>query len=334
MLVAGWGFLGAAVGNRMRDEGLDVLALTRSETARTHAARLEGIKVLIGDASDPAVIADAMAGVDHVLCAVGGLLPVAAAAQPLEDAKAALSPLLTILEQLRTEPSAWFTYISSGGTVYGNPTRVPACEADPTRPISAYGVSRRAGELYAEMYSRTYGFPVQILRVSNVYGPGQSPDRSQGAVAVFLHRLAAGLPLAIVGDGSALRDYVYVSDVADVVTRIVADQLDVGTVNLGSGCGTTVLSLARELSEIIGVEPVLEFLPARSHDVLAITLDIARLRSFIDYAPIDLHRGLQLTWHHVVAGQVLAADRATPPHPPVIQVDVEAHGLEQSGAAP
>lgn len=206
-------------------------------------------------------------------------------------------------------------------------------EADPTSSISAYGVSRRAGELYAEMYSRVYGFPVQILRVSNVYGPGQSPDRSQGAVAVFLHRLASGLPLEIAGDGSALRDYVYVSDVGDVVSRIVADRLDVGTINVGSGRGTTVLSLARELGEIIGVEPVLEFLPARSHDVHAITLDIARLRSFIDFAPIDLHAGLQLTWQHAVAGQ-LAAGRAAPAHPPVVRVTVEAHGLDQSEAAP
>ena len=332
VLVVGWGFLGAALGNRIRDEGLEVRVLTRSESTRTHAARLEGMSVMIGDAGDPGFLAESMEGVDHVLCAAGGLLPLAAAAQPLDDVHAALTPLLTILEHLRRRPCASLAFLSSGGTVYGNPTRVPASEGDPLQPISTYGVSRLAGELYAEMYARTCGVPVQIFRLANVYGPGQSSDRSQGAVAVFLHRVAAGLPLRIVGDGSAIRDYVHVADVAEAVTRIIAGDLPVGTVNVGSGCGHSVLSLARQVGEIIGTQPVLDFLPARRHDVDSIVLDIAKLRSFMDYRPIDLHQGLQLTWHHVMAGQ-LAVDRATPPYTPIVQVAADADGLEPTAAA-
>ena len=331
VLVVGWGFLGAALGNRMRDEGLEVRALTRTESTRTHAARLAGISVVIGDAGDPAILAESMEGVDHVLCAAGELLPVAAAEQPLADAQATLAPLLTILEHLRHHPRTSLAFLSSGGTVYGNPKRVPAREDDPAEPISSYGVSRLAGELYAAMYAHTYGFPVQIFRLSNVYGPGQSPDRSQGAVAVFIHRIAAGLPLQIVGDGSAMRDYVHVADVAEAVTRVVAEDLDVGTVNVGSGRGHTVLAVARQVGEIIGAQPLLDFLPARSHDVASIVLDVTKLTSFLDYAPIDLQQGLQLTWHHVMAGQ-LAADRVTT-YPPVVQVVAEADGLEPAAAA-
>ena len=331
VLVVGWGFLGAALGNRMRDEGLEVRVLTRTESTRTHAARLAGISVVIGDAGDPVILAESMEGVDHVLCAAGGLLPLAAAEQPLADAQAALAPLLTILEHLRHRPCASLAFLSSGGTVYGNPKRVPAREDDPVEPVSSYGVSRLAGELYAAMYAHTYGFPVQIFRLSNVYGPGQSPDRSQGAVAVFIHRIAAGLPLQIVGDGSAMRDYVHVADVAEAVTRVVAEDLDVGTVNVGSGRGHTVLAVARQVGEIIGARPILDFLPARSHDVASIVLDITKLTSFLDYAPIDLQQGLQLTWHHVMAGQ-LAADRVAT-YSPVVQVVAEADGLEPAAAA-
>ena len=312
VLVVGWGFLGAALGNRIRDEGMGVRVLTRSESARTHAARLEGMSVVIGDAQDPLLLAECMEGVDHVLCAAGGLLPLAAAEHPLDDVHAALTPLLTILEHLRRRPGASLALLSSGGTVYGNPERLPASEGDPLRPISSYGVSRLAGEMYAEMYARTCGLPVQIFRLANVYGPGQSPDRSQGAIAVFLHRVAAGLPLRIVGDGSAIRDYVHVADVAEAVTSVIAGELPVGTVNVGSGCGHSVLWLARHVGEVIGTQPAIDFLPARRHDVDSIVLDIAKLRSFIDYRPIDLHQGLQLTWHDVL-GRQLASDRVTPP---------------------
>lgn len=329
-LVVGWGFLGAAFGNRLRDEGMDVVALTRSESTRTHAARLEGITVVIGDSGDPMLLAQVMEGVDHVLCAAGGLLPSAAAELPFDDARATLSPLLTILEHLRRKPSASLTFLSSGGTVYGNPPRVPACESDPLRPISSYGVSRLAAELYVEMYARTYDFPVKILRLSNVYGPGQSPDRSQGAVAIFLHRVAAGLPLTIVGDGSAIRDYVHVSDVVEAATRIVAGALPVGIVNVGSGCGESVLGLARMVGEVIGVQPILNFIPPRRHDVKSIVLDIGKLASFIDYHPLGLRQGLQLTWHHMMGGQLAAARVA---HSPVVHLAEEAFGVGPADAA-
>jgi len=331
VLVVGWGFLGAAVGNRMRDQGMEVTALTRSESTRTHAARLEGIDVDIGDATDPGVLAHSMAGVDHVLCAAGGLLPAEAAEQPHTDARGTLSPLLTILETLRRAPTAGLTYLSSGGTVYGNPPRVPARETDPVQPLSAYGVSRLAGELYAQMYARTYGFPVHICRISNVYGPGQSPERSQGAVAVFLHRVALGLPLQIIGDGSAIRDYIHISDVADAVARIVAEGRDVGVVNIGSGRGSSVLGLARQVGTVIGTTPIIDFMPARSHDVSAIVLDITKLRSLIEYEPMGLHEGLRLTWHHLISSQ-LAADRLAP-YEPVVTLAGRPFAFEKDEAA-
>ena len=280
----------------MLDEGVAVVTLTRSESTRTHAARRLGVQVTIGDAGDAALLARLIPSIDHVLIATGGLLPPEAAELPLNDVKGTLSPLLTILEQLRCRPATGVTYLSSGGAVYGNPVRIPVREADPVRPISPYAVSRLAGELYMEMYARTYGLPTQIVRCANVYGPGQNPSLSQGAVAVFLHRIAAGLPLRIVGDGSAIRDYVHVWDVSHVLTRIILEQHDVGVLNLGSGRGHTVLEVAEAASAVIGRPAILQFSPARRHDVDAIVLDIAKLSSLIAYEPMGLREGLRRTW--------------------------------------
>jgi UDP-glucose 4-epimerase len=252
--------------------------------------------MVIGDAANSAVLEEALNGVDYVICAAGGLLPPEAQERPAADATATLLPLLSLLEALRKRATVGLTYLSSGGTVYGNPLGLTARETDPVAPISAYGVSRAAAEMYVQMYGRTHGFPVQIVRCANVYGPGQPAERSQGAVAVFLHRVAAGLPLRIVGDGSAVRDYVYVGDVADAIARLVLGQHDTGIVNVGAGRGHTVLEVVEHVSNVVGRPAILEFLPPRPHDVRAIVLDIAKLTALIDYAPLSLSAGLRRSW--------------------------------------
>lgn len=301
VLVVGWGFLGAAVGDQLWADGMAVIGLTRSASPRTREANERGIEIIMGDASDPSIVEGGMADVDHVVFAAGGLLPPMAARRPIDDAVGTLSPLICMLELLRERPSVGLTYLSSGGTVYGNPVRTPTSETDPTLPIGPYGVSRLAAEQYAQMYSRTFGFPLQLVRCANVYGPGQDPNRSQGAVAVFLHRVVAGLPLQIVGDGSAIRDYIHIYDVANAVSSLVASRHDVGVVNLGSGRGHRVLEVAELVSHVVGRPAILEFAPARSTDVAAIVLDVTKLSSVIPFAPMGLRKGLRQMWRSLAA---------------------------------
>jgi len=296
VLVVGWGFLGAATGTRLFDEGVDVVGLTRSDSPRTQAARVRGIEITIGDATDRDVVEELMEGVGDVVVAAGGLAPPAASVRPHGDLVARLSPLLSVLECLRRGAGVGITCLSSGGAVYGNPERLPVRESDPLRPVSPYGASCLAAEVYARMYGRTHGLRVGIIRCSNVYGPGQALDRNQGAVGVFLDRLSTGLPLRIFGDGSAVRDYVYIDDVAYGVSQVITRRLDVGTVNLGSGRGHPILELVDLASLIVGARPELEFLPARRHDVDSIILDVSKLRSLIDWEPLEIGDGMRRTW--------------------------------------
>jgi UDP-glucose 4-epimerase len=295
-LVIGWGFVGAAIGRRLASAGADVVSLTRSETAATASARAAGIRILVADAADLTVLADALSRVDHVVVAAGGLLPPSAAAEPLADATATLSPLIRTLEEMRRHVGLTVTYISSGGTVYGNPVRSPVRETDETRPVSPYGASHLAAEAYAGMYRRTYGIPVRIVRCANVYGPGQPSDRNQGVVAVFLERISSGAPIMVLGDGSMRRDYVFVDDVSRAIAQLVLHRIDVDVVNLGSGRGDSVTDVIECVSRVVGRPAVLEFQPARPYDVEAIVLDISKLQSLIPYVPTSLEDGLQKTW--------------------------------------
>ena len=295
VLIIGWGFLGAAIGQRLLTGGLSVTGLTRSPTWRTEVAHGDGARMLYGDARHAELLDNALRDADHVVFSVGGHTPPTAAAHPSEAAMAMLLPLLAVLEALRERPHVCLTYMSSGGAVYGNPIRLPVRETDATRPISPYGASHLAAEGYAQMSARRTGSMLQVVRCSNVYGPYQPHGGDQGAVAIFLHRVNLGQPIRIFGDGSALRDYVFVDDVADIVSRIIVDRVDTGTVNLGSGSGLTVLEVAHAVSAALGKDAIIDYQPERSFDVRAIVLDIGRLQSLLTYTPTDFADGLAAT---------------------------------------
>jgi UDP-glucose 4-epimerase len=295
VLIVGWGFLGASIGSTLLAEGANVTGLTRSRTWRTEAGNADGAHMVVADARAPGVIEDAMRDVDHVVFAAGGVTPPSAEANPLEAATEMLLPLLAVLEALRDRPHVSLTYISSGGAVYGDPVRLPVRESDATRPISPYGASHLAAEGYAQMYARRSGATLHVVRCANVYGPNQAHDKDQGAVAVFLDRISREMPIRIFGDGSALRDYVFVADVANAVARIVLEGLDVGVVNLGSGRGLTVLEIVRAISDAAGRPAHIDWAPERDFDVRGVILDVTRLRTFMHYEPTDFARGLALT---------------------------------------
>lgn len=296
VLVVGWGFIGAAAGVRLRTDSTTVTAFTRSETTRTRAARDAGIDVIIAGADSRAALENALTDVTHVLYTAGGLLPPSASADPMADAGATLAPLIHTLEAVAARPGITMTLVSSGGTVYGNPARLPVRETDPLLPISPYGASRLASETYAQTYARAFGTGVRIVRCANVYGPGQPADRSQGAVAVFLHRVSSGLPVEVVGDGSTVRDYVYIDDVATALADLIHRDIEFDTVNLGCGAGHSVAELLEKVATVVGRSPIIQYRPPRRHDVRAIVLDIRKLRSLIAYSPTTLDDGLRRTW--------------------------------------
>src|SRR5450755_2058683 len=128
VLVIGWGFIGAAIGHCLLAGGISVAGLTRSHTAGSKAGVAAGAHIVVGDASQPQLLEQTLRGIDHVVFSVGGLSPPATALEPGTAVVKTLLPLLCVLEALRQRPHIALTYLSSGGTVYGNPARLPVHE--------------------------------------------------------------------------------------------------------------------------------------------------------------------------------------------------------------
>ena len=288
----GAGFLGTHTVRRLHGDDIAVRVLTRSTVESEKQVRLGPAEIVVADASVQGVVGAALDGVDHVFYCAGGLMPAQSNLDPATDAALALPPLLRVLEELRTRRDVGFTFLSSGGTIYGNPQRIPVTEDDPTEPLTSYGIMKLTGEKYVLMFRKLYGIPARILRCSNAYGPFQPEDRGQGFVATALRRLFDGAPITLFGDGMNIRDYVYAPDVADVMLRLAQAHDGPAVLNVGSGRGTTLCELLRQLEVVAGREPVISREPDRGFDVREIVLDIARLQRTVPFAPTPLEDGL------------------------------------------
>jgi UDP-glucose 4-epimerase len=144
---------------------------------------------------------------------------------------------------------------------------------------------------------RTAGNAVTILRPSNAYGHGQGLRRGFGFVRSVLEHARNGSPLEIWGDGEAVRDFVYVEDVAEAVTLAIGNPADNGTYNVGSGQGHTLNEVLALAQRITGAAINTLHKPARDGDVRGVVLDVSRIRSALGWQPrINLDEGLRLTW--------------------------------------
>ncbi len=183
----------------------------------------------------------------------------------------------------------------SGGTLYGIPESLPVREGHPQRPISPYGVSKKAAGDYLHYYREVHGLEYTELLLANVYGPRQDPKGEAGVVAIFAGLLLAGKQCTIYGDGGQTRDYVYVDDVVDAFVR--ATERGGGLLmNIGTGVETSVLELYGRMADLSGYRGDARFAPERPGELERSALDPGRAAIHIGWKPwTDLDEGLGLT---------------------------------------
>jgi UDP-glucose 4-epimerase len=294
VVVVGAGFVGSHVVEALTAAGVPARAVARSTPAEATLDALAGAELLVGDVRDRDVLADTLVGARHVVLCGGGLTPGDSTVSPLADLESALGPVLAVLGELRDRRDVGVTYVSSGGTVYGEPLSVPIDESHPTNPIVPYGIAKLACEKHVALHGRLSRAPVRILRASNIYGERQPAHRNQGAVAVFLDRLRRGEPLVVAGDG--LRDYLYAGDFAQVVLGLLEVEGGPQVLNVGSGAGTSLEDLVAAIEEVTGLQAIVQHVPARPFDLRRNVLDVTRLRELLDFRPKSLVAGLERTW--------------------------------------
>jgi UDP-glucose 4-epimerase len=298
LVTGGGGFLGTHLRAALGRLGHDVRVFERSiAPIQTDAAEW-----IVGDFSHSGEIETAVAGCDVVFHLAGTTLPKSSNDDPAYDVHSNVEGTLALLEAARLHRVVKVVFVSSGGTVYGIPQRVPITEDHPTDPITSYGITKLAIEKYLHFYREMYGVDYAVLRLANPYGELQRTDRAQGAVAVFLNRVINSMPIEIWGDGSVVRDYVYVGDTVDAMTAVAFSDTPSRVYNVGSGHGTSLLELVAAIETVSGTKPLVEFKPGRPFDVPASVLDITRARAELGWEPrVSLSDGLRRTFDWLAA---------------------------------
>jgi len=297
------GFIGSNLVDRLLDDdhvvvGIDNLSRgTRANLPDPELGAVRGFSFIEADVTDSRLAGEIAAANVEVICHLAAQIDVRVSVQdPIEDARLNVLGTINVLEAARKAGVRKVVFTSSGGSIYGEPKRMPVDETAPVNPLSPYAASKVSGETYLGMYHALYGLETTALALSNVYGPRQDPYGEAGVVAIFGNALLRGRQATIFGDGLAVRDYVFVEDVTDAFARAVGDLGDGRRFNIGTGVGTTVRELHTAVAAAADApdEPVLG--AARLGELQAIILNVNAARDHLGWMPrTSLAEGLAKT---------------------------------------
>jgi UDP-glucose 4-epimerase len=217
-------------------------------------------------------------------------------ADPRFDASVNVLGTIELLEACRRAGVPRVIYTSTGGAGYGDTDVLPTPEDHPLRPSSPYGVSKITAERYLDCWAGLTGGRALTLRLANIYGPRQDPAGEAGVIAIFTARLLGGQPCIVNGDGEQTRDYLYVGDVANAISRALVSADITGVLNIGTGTETTVNELYQRLAQLIGIGRAAEHGPAKPGEQRRSLLDAARAQTLLGWrATTRLDDGLAQT---------------------------------------
>lgn len=187
-------------------------------------------------------------------------------------------------------------FISSGGTVYGKEHNCPLNEDTPTNPITAYGVQKITIEKLLYLYKYMYNLDYRIVRLANPYGPYQRPNGVLGAVTTFIYKALVGEAIDIYGDGSVIRDFIFIDDVIRALQKIVNGEEMYRTYNLGCGYGTSIKQVVDCIKRTLKIDVKINYKESRKVDVPVNYLDIHRYETaFGSLNPTSLEDGILQT---------------------------------------
>jgi len=214
--------------------------------------------------------------------------------EPRFDAEVNILGLVNVMQSAMESGCSQLVFASSGGAAYGEQQEFPATEDHPTVPISPYGVTKRAGELYGG-YFATMGLACASMRLANVYGPRQDPHGEAGVVAIFSERLLAGESCIINGNGKQTRDYVFVADVVEAFYTAFYEGLS-GPYNVGTAVETDVNELYAAIAKHAGADGTPQHGPAKDGEQMRSVISAAKLDAASDWqVTVQLDEGIKQT---------------------------------------
>ncbi len=299
LVTGGAGFIGSHLVEALTASGRRVRVLDDfSSGLRDNLAHVTPAPELVaGDVADAGAVEAAVEGADVVFHLAARASVQYSVENPLGSHRSIATGTLQILDAARKAGVRRVVYAGSA-SAYGIPAGDVQTEADPPRALSPYAAAKLAGEFYAQAFAASFGLETVTTRFFNIFGPRQRADSPySGVIALFVGALTEGRTPKIFGDGLQSRDFTYVGDVVQALTKAATTAGVSGrTFNVGTGRGVTLLELLAALSRLMGKDVTPEHLPARPGDIKHSCADISAARRELDYEPaFSFEEGLRRT---------------------------------------
>jgi UDP-glucose 4-epimerase len=299
LVIGGNGFIGSHLVDRLVSDGHDVTVLDRFSSGAP-AFLASGVRSIVGDFLNRADVENAVRGQQQVFHLLSTTTPATAEEDPTLDIRTNVAQTVELLEACVAAGVERFNFASTGGAIYGSQGREEHSETDPTFPISPYAIGKLTIENYLRYFRIKHGLASTVFRVSNPYGTRQRPNRKQGLIPIALRQIVLGRSVQRLGDGSMIRDYLYVDDVAHMIASTTRSTPQHDVYNIGSGIGYSVNEVLEALERVTGSPFEVEERPVPATFVDRVILDVRRFSAeFGMHELVSLDEGVRRTYEEI-----------------------------------
>lgn len=298
LILGGAGFIGSHIVDTLIARGHKVRAFDRPRIdTKNLSESMADIEFVSGDFTNANDISNALENIDTVVHLVSTTNPASSNDAPVYDVETNIAGTVRLLALAKNAGVEKIIFASSGGTVYGEPLKIPISETHPNNPICSYGIAKLAIEKYLHLFYHLYGLDYSILRIANPYGPRQDPYGGVGAVTAFLAKVIRGEKINIWGDGEVARDYFYVGDLAPAFVKVIESATPSKIYNIGGAKAYSLNEILAVIQRITGKVPLVNYTAARRLDLPINYLDVNRAKVELGWVPeTSLEKGIELTY--------------------------------------
>jgi UDP-glucose 4-epimerase len=300
LLVGGMGYVGRKLQQPLMVAGYRIHVIDRIAPDEGENNSVEFHQCQL---SEESVLRNLLPDCSVVFFLASDSVPATTAASPSKEGQVNLLPFLNFLDIFQDYKQKHMIYLSSGGTIYGNPESIPVHESTAVAPISYHGAGKASIEAFLHACCSQYKNKITILRPSNLYGPCQPYLPKFGLIRSIMEKLRTDQPVEIWGDGDIIRDFLYIDDFIGACLAC----LDMGKreegcciFNVSSGQGLSINQLCDVIESVTKHKLKKSYLPGRAIDVKSIILDYSKIESELGWKPVvGIEEGLWRTWEWI-----------------------------------
>lgn len=298
LIIGGGGFIGSHLAKKLVNQNypVTILSLGKGQDNNNLKDIIQKIEYIEGNINDIELLSKIIDNKTYIFDLATSSVPSTTAIEALSD----IQPHIKLIELSCQKKVKKFIFTSSGGGVYGLKKDMPISEISHLQPSSPHAIGKATIEYFLAYYCNQYKIPYLIYRISNPYGPGQTPKTGFGLIPTLFANILSNTPPTLYDNGKAIRDFIYIDDLIEAISISFFKKNKYNIYNIGSGYGTNIIDIWSEIKKITDSELIPNFLPKRAFDVKKSILDIKRFSKEYNWkSKTKLSGGLNQIWNWV-----------------------------------